>query len=92
MSALLATLVFWSAVGIDYCATNYIQAVQARRIQGAMLWSVGQWTCSLVGFLVAVKITLWYLPVEAAGLAFGTWLSMQRARRDDPVARVVPDK
>ena len=91
MTSLLAALVFWSAVGIDYCATSYIRAVQADDVVKAMLWSVCQWSCSLVGFLVAVKVTLWMLPVEAAGLALGTYLSMRRST-PIPVARQVRER
>jgi hypothetical protein len=78
VSLLLALFVFASAVGIDFCATKYVLSVGRADTRAAMVWSVGQWSCSLVGFLIAVKITLWYLPIEAAGLAFGTWLSMRR--------------
>ncbi len=75
---LIGILVFWSSAALDYCATRYVRAVALDATRAAMLWSVGQWACSLVGFLVAFKVTLWMLPVEAAGLAFGTWLSMRR--------------
>lgn len=76
---LLAVLVFVSAVGIDWTGTKYVLAVGQGERHRAAAWSVCQWMAGLVGFLVAIKVTLWLLPVEAFGLYLGTWLSMRGA-------------
>lgn len=96
MTFLLALLVFFSAMGIDWANTKYVKAVGANKANAAALWSVVQWCCSLVGFLVAFKVTLWMLPIEALGLIVGTKLSMDWAHVPRkiylPVARLVRRK
>ncbi len=47
----------------------------------ASLWSVGQWSAASVGFVVAVKVSMWYLPFEAAGLAIGTYLGARNLQK-----------
>ncbi len=79
MIVLLGIVVFFSAMGIDWANTRYVMEVARGRAHKAAFWSVMQWTSSLVGFLIAVKLTLWLLPVECAGLYVGTWLSMRNA-------------
>lgn len=49
----------------------------------AALWSVGQWSAASVGFVVAVKVSIWYLPFEAAGLAAGTLLGARKLREQN---------
>lgn len=88
MSADLFLLVFISATLLDYCHGQYIVSVEARAAGRAALWSSLQWLAGLVGFLVAVKVSLWALPAEVAGLALGTWLSVRRAQRDFPSAKI----
>lgn len=77
MMVLIAILVFFSAAAIDFANTRYVMAVGEGRARAAAKWSVLQWCSSLVGFLVAVKITLWMLPVEMLGLYVGTLWSMR---------------
>lgn len=78
MTILLAILVFISAVGIDWCATRYVLAVGRGDAHIAALWSCGQWSAGTIGFIVVVKVSLWYLPLEAAGLYLGTRLAMRQ--------------
>lgn len=78
---LLGLLVFASAMCIDLANTNYVLAVNEGNGHKAGLWSVMQWVSGLTGFLIAVKITMWLLPAEAAGLYAGTRLSMFLAGR-----------
>lgn len=80
MSILLFITVFISAVLLDFCHARYIMAVESRAAGMAALWSSLQWCSGVVGFLVAVKVSLWALPAEAVGLALGTWLSVRRAK------------
>lgn len=83
MSVWLFLTVFVSAACLDFCCSNYIMAVEARKAYRAALWSSLQWLAGIVGFLVAVKVSLWALPAEVSGLACGTLLSVRRA--DDKV-------
>lgn len=77
MNILLAFIVFVSAMGIDFCNIRYIQAVSDGRPHRAAFWSVCQWTSSLLPFLIAFKVSLWLLPIEALGLWAGVYLSMR---------------
>lgn len=80
LTIVIGIVVFFSAVGIDFANTRYVQAVGDKDPHRAARWSVLQWVSSLVGFIVAVKITLWMLPVEMLGLYVGTWWSMRNSR------------
>lgn len=81
---LVGVAVFLSAAMIDYANTKYVLAVGARKTHLAARWSVLQWISSLVGFIVAVKLTLWMLPVEMAGLYVGTYLSLRGREQSEP--------
>ena len=70
-SLLLAVAVFLSSMTIDYTNVKYVRAVTEDRAYAAAGWSLAQWTASLLGFLVAVKVTLWLLPAEMLGLWCG---------------------
>jgi hypothetical protein len=83
LTIFIGVLVFFSAVGIDFANTRYVQAVGEKDTHRAARWSVLQWLSSLVGFIVAVKITMWMLPVEMLGLYVGTWWSMRNNRNKD---------
>jgi hypothetical protein len=78
ITAFLAIAVFLSALCIDAANVRYVMAVERRDGHRAALWSCLQWGASLVGFLVAIKVTLWMLPLELAGLYFGCLLSMKQ--------------
>lgn len=88
MSAELFLLVFIGATCVDYCHANYNMAVEKRDALRASGWSILQWCGSLIGFVVAVKVSLWALPAEAAGLALGTYLAVRRKQKDFPSAKV----
>lgn len=77
---LVGLAVFVSAALIDLANSRYVLAVTTLAPHRAARWSVLQWAASLVGFLVAVKMTLWMLPVEMLGLYTGTWLSLRWSR------------
>lgn len=85
---LVGIAVFLSSACIDVANTHYVLAVTALAPHRAARWSVLQWAASLVGFLVAVKVTLWMLPVEMLGLYAGTLLSLSWKRsRPEEVSR-----
>jgi hypothetical protein len=79
--ALLGLAVFLSSAALDYAHARYAAARDAGRRCGAAGWSVAQWMAATVGFAVAVKVSFWLLPCEAAGLAAGTWLAVRRSTR-----------
>ncbi len=87
---LLGLAVFFGAVGVDFAHARYVRAMVDNRIYHAAHWSAIQWGASTIGFLVAFKVSLWYLPIEVAGLWWGTvWGANVRT---PPVAIVVPEK
>ena len=89
MMFLFAILVFVSSAFIDFANTRYVQCVGQGHAHRAGLWSVTQWAASLVGFLIAFKVTLWMLPIEMVGLYVGTRVSLRARPSNLPVARVV---
>jgi hypothetical protein len=83
----LGLLVFAASAGIDFANTRYVQAVGRTATHAAARWSVLQWSMSLVGFVVAIKHTLWMLPIECLGLYVGCWLSLRRQKKQDIVSK-----
>lgn len=89
MNVLIAILVTITMAGVDYCHARYALAMAHRdehnkpdpQAVGAALWSIGQWSCASVGFVVAVKLSMWYLLFEAVGLFAGTMLGARRVKR-----------
>lgn len=75
---LLGLAVLVSSAGIDYSHARYVQALTSGARWRAAGWSVGQWGAGTVGFVVAIKVSLWLLPCEAAGLYLGTVLAIPR--------------
>lgn len=74
MNVLIAFLVMITMAGVDYCHAQYTRSLISGHAFVTSLWSVAQWTCASVGFVVAVKISIYYLPFEALGLMVGTYL------------------
>ncbi len=74
----LALLVTVTMGTVDYAHARYSLAMaDVRRGEPARhraaRWSVVQWAAASVGFVVAVKVSIWFLPMEAVGLYLGTW-------------------
>lgn len=76
VTLLLCLAVFLSATMIDYAHARCVVAIQAGAAHRAALWSMVQWAGATVGFIIAVKVTFWVLPFEAAGLYTGTMLAV----------------
>lgn len=74
MTALLALAVFAAAVTIDFSHARYVRAMISGHRYAAATWSVVQWSGAIVGFVIAVRHSMWVLPFEAAGLFVGTLL------------------
>ena len=81
-----ALLVTVTMAMVDFAHAKYSLAmVEVRRggrsyLHQAARWSVVQWGAAAVGFVVAVRVSMWFLPFEAAGLYIGTWLGGTRER------------
>lgn len=74
VTALIGVAVFFAAITIDFSHAKCVRALIDGRRHAAALWSVLQWTGAVVGFVAAVKESMWYLPLEGAGLYIGTLL------------------
>lgn len=74
----LGALVFASAGVYDVCHARYVRALGDDDRHRAARWSVGQWMAATIALVIAVRVTLWYLPLEAAGLYLGTLLGASR--------------
>lgn len=81
----LAILVTCTMAALDFCHARYTRAMIAGKALQASLWSVGQWTAASVGFVVAVKVSMWYLPFEGLGLFLGSYIG---ARNIKPMKEV----
>ncbi len=81
MNILIAILVTVTMAALDFCHAKYTRAMLDNRIYHAAFWSVGQWSSATVGFVVAVKLSMWYLPFEALGLFLGTLLGGKRVNK-----------
>lgn len=77
---MLAVLVFTASVCIDFCHAWYVNAINSLDGPRAGLASAAQWLAGTIGFVVAVKISLWLLPFECLGLYVGTRLAVYRLK------------
>lgn len=79
---LLFLAILAASASIDYAGVQHVLAVGEGDRHRAARWSVAQWAAGLLGFIVAMKLTLWLLPAEAIGLYLGTFVSVEpRDRR-----------
>lgn len=76
----LGVLIFVASFAIDYAHARYLGAVAAGKSVRAANWSLAQWLAATIGFVVAVKVSLWVLPFEAAGMYAGTLAAIKSAR------------
>lgn len=75
---LIAIGLFCSSCMIDFAHARYVRAnMESRRFHAAN-WSALQWCAGTVGFVVAIKIGLWLLPCEVAGLYVGTLIGVRK--------------
>lgn len=72
----IGLLVFVSTCALDFAHTRYVIAVHDGHRHKAAKWSVIQWMAATIGFIAAIKVSLYLLPFEAAGLYVGTLLGM----------------
>ena len=76
----LAVVVAASAAAVDFAGARYARALVEPRAHAASRWSVVQGIVGSVGFIVAVKVTLWTLPFEALGWYLGTYLAARKPK------------
>jgi len=90
MTPLLCLVVLLSATLIDYAHARCVVAIADRAPHRAAIWSLVQWGGATVGFIIAVKVTFWVLPFEAAGLYAGTLLAIRPRASDQGVTLAEP--
>lgn len=78
---LLGLAVFLSSVVIDYAHAQYAYARDAGRRFAMANWGVLQWGAASVGFVAAVKVSIWLLPLEGLGLWVGSFVAGKPGRR-----------
>ena len=80
--ALLAAVVFAATAAVDYLYARYTRALADERVtpHAKARWAVALGATSSIGFIVAVKVTLWTLPFEALGWYVGTYCAAHGPR------------
>lgn len=86
MTPLLCLVVLFSATLIDFAHARCVVAIAAGAPHRAAMWSILQWAGATVGFIIAVKVTFWVLPFEAAGLYLGTVIAVATSKADQPAS------
>ena len=78
----LAVLVFVATAAVDYLYARYTRALADARVSAhaKARWAVALGATSSIGFIVAVKVTLWTLPFEALGWYAGTYLATRKPK------------
>lgn len=72
--ALLYLAVFVGAMTISYSGARLDLALRERRRLAAANWQALQWGGAVVGFVIAVKISMWALVPDGIGLWLGMFL------------------
>lgn len=84
MNVWLVLVVFAATAGIHVAAAFVTRAVIDYQYRAAV-WELAQWVCAVIGFVTAVKVSLWYLIPEGIGVLVGglvgVWLLRRRKRR-----------
>lgn len=77
---LLGILVFFTTAGIHVSDALVTRETVDYRYRAA-LWRLVQWICAVVAFVVALKVSLWYLIPEGVGVAIGGLAGLRILRR-----------
>lgn len=79
MLAVLLTLVTFAAAALgDVAEAWFVQRVAAGKAHAAARASVLMYVVGFAGWLVTVKVSLWYCIPEALGLYLGTLWAVRR--------------
>ncbi len=81
--ALLSIAVFASAVAVEFAACNYFQALNALQANRASSWSVIWYIIGAIGYISAVKTSLWLMVPECLGLFVGTRIAIARKAKSN---------
>lgn len=80
LAVLLALVTFAAAALGDVAEARFVQHVTGGRAHAAARMSVVMYVVGFAGWVVTVKISLWYCVPEVAGLYLGTlWATRRRA-------------
>ncbi len=81
VNALLAIAMFMCAALIDFAYARQTIATTSGRALAAANWRAIAYSFGCFGWLVAIKIGLWLLPFELAGLYLGTLIGVDKPRQ-----------
>jgi O-antigen/teichoic acid export membrane protein len=76
----VGVLVTISTMAVDFAHARYVAELVSGRAHAAARWSAGQGAAATIGFVLAVKVSMWLVPFEILGLYLGTWLGAKRRR------------
>jgi hypothetical protein len=82
-SLLLGLLVFVCALAYDAVNATYIRAMVAGKTWRAVTCTVAVYLVGILGVLIVVRDSLWFMIPETLGLALGTWLGVAAGRDHD---------
>lgn len=85
LAAALALLTFAAAALGDFVETRYVQASTSgatpKHAHHAARLSVSLYAVGFLGWVITVKVSLWYSVPEVLGLYVGTYVAMRRRAR-----------
>lgn len=81
LAVLLALVTFAAAALGDVAEARFVQHTTAGRAHAAARSSVAMYLVGFAGWLITVKVSLYYCIPEILGLYLGTLWAVRRARR-----------
>lgn len=81
MPALLALATFLSALAGDVVEAYFVRAVADRDGHRAAMMSVGMYLIGCIGWVITIKISLWYCIPEVFGLYVGSRIAIAAQKR-----------
>lgn len=80
MIYLIALAVFVAAIAFDYADAQNKIAIEQRNGHRAGCWSVAMYCIGVAGTLALVKVSVWLVLPECAGLYIGSRLAIRKAK------------
>jgi hypothetical protein len=80
--ALLALVTFASAAAGDVVEAYFVRAVADLEPHRAARMSIAMYAIGCIGWFITLKISLWYMLPEVAGLYVGSYFAISRQRRE----------
>lgn len=81
---------FMCAALIDFAYARQTIATTSGRALAAANWRAVAYSFGCFGWLVAIKIVLWLLPFELAGLYLGTLVGVGNSHKSQPLSANSP--